>query len=303
MSLTRRTPTRSQSSNLGADGFGLGLAIPSPSSHKQGPRFHAWALFLVTAGKPTLSGSVRHGTEVTVARAGGALRYTRIAMHALPFLLIITVAYLLGSIPWGYLLMRLFRDEDIRATGSGNIGATNVVRSGAKGLGALTFLLDAAKGWAAVVFATGVLPMLPARWVQGDAAYTLHVSLAASLAAMCALLGHIFPVWLGFRGGKGVATAFGVFLALSWPIALLSLGVFILSVAAFRIVSLASILAAAAIPVLAFALPPHMGRGEAVLAALVAGPCIVILKHHANIRRLLAGTEYRFGAKRPAAAA
>ncbi len=194
-------------------------------------------------------------------------------------------AYLLGSIPWGYLLVRLFRKEDIRATGSGNIGATNVVRSGAKGLGALTFLLDAAKGWAAVVLAAHFFGRQ-----------------AAPLAAMCALLGHIYPVWLGFKGGKGVATAFGVFLALAWPIALASLGVFILSVAAFRIVSLASILGAVVIPVLAFALPPHAGRGWAAMAALVAGPLLVIVKHHANIRRLLAGTEYRFGAKRPAEA-
>ena len=223
-------------------------------------------------------------------------------MSAVPFLLIALVAYLLGSIPWGYILVRAFRHEDIRATGSGNIGATNVVRSGAKGLGALTFVLDAAKGWVAVVFATGVLPMLPARWVQHDAAYTFHVAVAASLAAMCALLGHIFPVWLGFRGGKGVATAFGVFLALAWPIALISLSIFVLSLALFRIVSLASILGAVAIPLAALALDTHLGLGWARLTALILGPLLVILKHHANILRLLAGTEYRFGSKRTAAA-
>ncbi len=216
-------------------------------------------------------------------------------MRAVPFLLIAIMAYLLGSIPFGYLLVRVFRHQDIRAVGSGNIGATNVLRSGAKGLGALTFALDALKGWVAVVFATSVLPMLPARWVQHDAAYTFHVAAAASLAAMCALLGHIFPVWLGFRGGKGVATAFGVFLALAWPVALTSLAVFIAATALFRIVSLASILAAFAIPVGAFAYPPHAGRGWAPLAALIVGPAIVVCKHHANIRRLLAGTEYRFG--------
>ena len=224
-------------------------------------------------------------------------------MNAIPFLLIAIVAYLLGSIPWGYILVRSFRHQDIRATGSGNIGATNVVRSGAKGLGALTFLLDAAKGWVAVVFATGVLPMLPARWVQHDAAYTFHVSAAAALAGLCVLLGHIFPVWLGFRGGKGVATAFGVTLALAWPVALISLGVFLLSLALFRIVSLASLLAAVAIPIAAYALPPHTALGWARLAALIAIPSIVILKHHANIRRLLAGTEYRFGAGKGAASA
>ena len=216
-------------------------------------------------------------------------------MNAVPFLLIALVAYLLGSIPWGYLLVLAFRKQDIRTTGSGNIGATNVVRSGARGLGALTFLLDAAKGWAAVIFATGVLPMLPARWVQHDSAYTFHVAVAASVAALCALLGHIFPVWLGFRGGKGVATAFGVFLALAWPIALLSLGVFILSLALFRIVSLASILGAVVIPLAALALDTRLGLGWAKLTVLIVGPSIVVLKHHANIRRLLAGTEYRFG--------
>ena len=224
-------------------------------------------------------------------------------MSAVPFLLIAAVAYLLGSIPWGYLLVRTFRHEDIRATGSGNIGATNVVRSGAKWLGAVTFLLDAAKGWVAVVFATGVLPMLPARWVQHDAAYTFHVSVAAALAAMCALLGHIFPVWLGFRGGKGVATAFGVALALAWPVALISLGTFILALALLRIVSLASILGAFAMAIAAFAVPPSIGRGWAVIAVLLAVPAIVILKHHQNIRRLLAGTEYRIGGGKPAAAA
>ncbi len=250
------------------------------------------------AGKPTPPSPWNRHYE-----SQPAVRYTRIAMSAIPFFLIALVAYLLGSIPWGYLLVRMFRHQDIRATGSGNIGATNVLRSGAKGLGALTFLLDAAKGWFAVVFATGVLPMLPARWVQHDGAYTFHVAAAASLAGICALLGHIFPVWLGFRGGKGVATAFGVFLALAWPVALLSLAVFLLATLVFRIVSLASILAAASIPILAFALPPHAGRGWAVLTALIAGPAIVVLKHHANIRRLFAGTEYRFGAKRPASAA
>lgn len=216
-------------------------------------------------------------------------------MNATPFLLIALVAYLLGSIPWGYVLVRAFRHQDIRATGSGNIGATNVVRSGAKGLGALTFLLDALKGWLAVIFATGLLPMLPARWVQHDAAYTFHVSVAAALAGMCALLGHIFPVWLGFRGGKGVATAFGIFLALSWPVALISLGVFIVVTAITRIVSLASILAAIAVPVAAFALRSHLGLDWARLLVLTAAPLIVIAKHHANIKRLLAGTEYRFG--------
>jgi len=223
-------------------------------------------------------------------------------MSVVPFLLIAAVAYLLGSIPWGYLLVRTFRQQDIRALGSGNIGATNVVRSGAKGLGAATFALDALKGWVAVVFATGVLPMLPERWIQHDPAYTLHVGTAAALAALCALLGHIFPIWLGFRGGKGVATAFGVALALAWPVALTSLAVFCLALAVSRIVSLASLLGAAAMTIAAFAFPPHLARGWAVLTVMVAVPAIVILKHRANIARLLAGTEYRFGSGKRATA-
>jgi glycerol-3-phosphate acyltransferase PlsY len=224
-------------------------------------------------------------------------------MSVLPFLLIVVVAYLLGSIPWGYILVRSFRHEDIRATGSGNIGATNVVRSGAKGLGAITFVLDAAKGWAAVAFATGFLPMLPARWIQHDSAYTFHVAVAASLAGLFALLGHIFPVWLSFRGGKGVATAFGIFLGLSWPVALISLTMFLLTLALLRIVSLASLMGALAMIVAGCLLPsPQLGRSWALLAVTVTVPAIVIIKHHANIGRLLAGTEYKFGNKQAPAA-
>src|ERR1035441_10314419 len=118
-------------------------------------------------------------------------------------LLIIALAYLLGSIPVGYLLVRIFLKQDLRSFGSGNIGATNVLRSGGKGLGAATFLLDMLKGCAAVylggLLATVLLPTAPVRSVE-------------ALAALCAVLGHMFPVWLRFRGGKGVATGFGVFL-------------------------------------------------------------------------------------------
>lgn len=223
-------------------------------------------------------------------------------MNAIPFLLIAVVAYFLGSIPWGFLLVRWFRHEDVRTIGSGNIGATNVVRSGAKGLGALTFLLDALKGWLAVLWATVALPSFPARWIQHDTAYTYHVAVAASLAGACALLGHMFPVWLDFKGGKGVATAFGVFLALDWPAALIALAVFILVIALTRIVSLASIVAGVAVAIAAIALPPHFGLGWAKLTVLIGGPILVIVKHHANIRRLLAGTEYKFGSGKKAAA-
>ena len=146
---------------------------------------------------------------------------------------ILAIAYLLGSIPFGYLLVRILRKEDIRATGSGNIGATNVARSGAKGLGILTLLLDLLKGFAAVKIA--------AHFAPGAPGFPSDLAVAAGIAAV---LGHIFPIWLRFKGGKGVATGLGVDLALAPLAALCSLGVFIVVFAITRYVSLASILAA-----------------------------------------------------------
>src|ERR1700756_962718 len=121
----------------------------------------------------------------------------------LAFIWIAAAAYLLGSIPVGYLLVRIFRKQDIRTVGSGNIGATNVLRSGGKGLGAATFLLDVVNGAAAVLLGAALAaPLLPS-WPQRD---------VEALAALCAVIGHMFPIWLRFKGGKGVATGFGVFL-------------------------------------------------------------------------------------------
>ncbi|HEY2002258.1 MAG TPA: glycerol-3-phosphate 1-O-acyltransferase PlsY [Acidobacteriaceae bacterium] len=209
------------------------------------------------------------------------------------YLIVGVVAYLLGSIPFGLILVRVFRNEDIRQQGSGNIGATNVIRSGGKGLGAATFLLDAAKGYVAVLLA----------WHVG-----LHVhqtqfqtqNLAAT-AAVCALVGHVYPLWLGFKGGKGVATGFGVFLGITATAALVALASFIVIFALSRYVSLASILAAIAFPVAALLLP-HEPLTPFMIAVVILLPLIVIAKHHANIRRLLAGTEYRFGKSKAAAA-
>jgi glycerol-3-phosphate acyltransferase PlsY len=195
----------------------------------------------------------------------------------------IPIAYLLGSIPFGYLLVRVFRKQDIRATGSGNIGATNVARSGAKGLGLATLVLDLGKAYLAVLIAKLIAP--------GN--YDLAV-----LAAIAAILGHVYPVWLGFRGGKGVASALGVFLALTWPSALCILGVFIAVVALTRFVSLASIVAAASLPF--FALHFVGERTPTVVAGFLFITCIIIAKHHQNIRRLLSGTESRFGVSKPA---
>lgn len=195
-------------------------------------------------------------------------------------------AYLLGSIPFGYLLVLFFRREDIRQTGSGNIGATNVIRSGAKGLGAVTFLLDVLKGYAAVL----LCGMAAAR-----VGLTPHARMnAVAVAGLCAILGHIYTMWLRFKGGKGVATAFGVFVALAPWAAVASLGVFAVVFALSRYVSLGSVLAAVSFPIFAL-LIPHEPRTVTATAVLFLAPAIVIARHQANIGRLMSGTEYRFG--------
>ncbi|HEX5234090.1 MAG TPA: glycerol-3-phosphate 1-O-acyltransferase PlsY [Silvibacterium sp.] len=207
-------------------------------------------------------------------------------MHALTYFLVGLAAYLLGSIPFGFLLVLLFLKQDIRAKGSGNIGATNVVRSGAKKLGILTFILDACKGFAAVWLATRIV------FAPGMAPVPLQN--AEAIAALCAILGHIYTVWLRFKGGKGVATAFGVFLALAPFAALAALAVFIVVFALSKYVSLASIFSAIAFPIFAVALP-HTPYRPLLIAVIFVVPVIVIAKHQRNIGRLLNGTEYRFG--------
>jgi acyl phosphate:glycerol-3-phosphate acyltransferase len=208
----------------------------------------------------------------------------------LAFIWIAIAAYLLGSIPVGYVLVRLFRRQDIRTLGSGNIGATNVLRSEGKGLGAATFALDVLKGAAAVLMgaalANPLLPTVPPRNVE-------------ALAALFAVLGHMFPVWLRFRGGKGVATGFGVFLVAAPWAALVSLALFAMVFLITRYVSLSSIVGAATFPVVAY----FMVRGErpaffVAVQAIVA--LLIIVKHHPNIRRLIAGNEHRFGAAKTA---
>ena len=195
---------------------------------------------------------------------------------------VLAVSYLLGSIPFGYLLVRLFRKEDVRAQGSGNIGATNVARSGGKALGVVTLLLDLAKGFVAVLLARHLAPGRPG-----------FPSDLMVWAAMAAVVGHIFPVWLGFRGGKGVATALGVFLALAPTVALAGVLVFALLVLTTRIVGLASIVAAAVLPVFAMLLLPD--RSPVYLGGTIFISLLVIVKHQANLARLLKGTEPRFG--------
>ncbi|MDR3746475.1 MAG: glycerol-3-phosphate 1-O-acyltransferase PlsY [Acidobacteriaceae bacterium] len=195
----------------------------------------------------------------------------------------ISIAYFLGSIPFGYLLMRFIRKEDVRQQGSGNIGATNVARSGGKGLGIATLALDMGKAYAAVMIAQHL-----AKGVGGAMAYNVAVA-----AAVAAVMGHVFPVWLGFRGGKGVASALGVFLALTWPSALSILAVFAVVFALTRYVSLASIIGAATFPLFGFYFVAE--RTTMVKFGFLFIPVLIILKHHANIRRLMSGTESRFG--------
>jgi glycerol-3-phosphate acyltransferase PlsY len=198
------------------------------------------------------------------------------------WLLTLTLAYLLGSIPFGYLLVLLFRKQDVRATGSGNIGATNVARSGGKGLGLLTLLLDALKGYIAVLIAMHLAPS------------TVHgPSTLAIAAAVAAVFGHVFPLWLKFRGGKGIATALGVFIALVPLVALSAVCLFALVVATTRLVSLGSILAAISIPLFALLLVPR--RSPALLLGLTCISLLSIIKHRDNIVRLIQGKESRFG--------
>ncbi len=190
--------------------------------------------------------------------------------------LVALLAYLLGSIPFGVLITRALGLGDLRGIGSGNIGATNVLRTGNKGAAAATLVLDALKGAAAVLIA---------RAFAGET--------AALLAGFAAFLGHLFPVWLGFRGGKGVATFLGVLLALAWPVGLIACATWALTAAASRISSLAALVAAVTAPIwLALLGPPGSVWVGLGMAALVA------LRHRANIARLRAGTEPRIGAGR-----
>lgn len=211
------------------------------------------------------------------------------------YLIVAAVAYLLGSIPFGYLLVRIFRGEDIRQTGSGNIGATNVARSGAKGLGIATLVLDAVKGALAVLVAAvlaGSKYNICGDFVAFPCVMTQRLM---ATAALFAVLGHVFPVWLKFKGGKGVATALGVFCVLFPKAILVGLILFILIVAVTRYVSLGSVLGAISFPVAAYFLEKPDGI-SLLLAGVVS--LIVVAKHHQNIRRLLAGTENRFGSSK-----
>jgi glycerol-3-phosphate acyltransferase PlsY len=199
-------------------------------------------------------------------------------------ILVVLAAYLLGSVPFGLLLAKLLGGPDVRKTGSGNIGATNVARVVGPIAGILTLLLDAAKGTLAV--------WLAARVLQGDATGMV-------VAGLFALLGHCFPLWLRFRGGKGVATAAGVFLALSPPALVGALILFLLVVGFWRYVSLGSLAAAASIPLFVYLLwAPHFAPPESVTLGSLAIALLVIFQHRGNITRLARGEEPKFSLKK-----
>lgn len=197
--------------------------------------------------------------------------------------LTLAISYLLGSIPFGYLLIRIFRGEDVRLSGSGNIGATNVSRK-SPALGALTLVLDAAKGFVAVQFAAMFCNELA----------RLQLMMAAS--ALFAILGHMFPVWLKFRGGKGVATALGAFLRFAPIAVLVALGIFVVTVLISRRISLGSILTAALFPSTVWAL--RISRDPATLAMVGIAALLIIIRHYQNILRLLSGEEPGFSMRR-----
>jgi len=212
------------------------------------------------------------------------------------YLIVAVVAYLLGSIPFGLILTRLFLHQDVRQIGSGNIGATNVMRTGSKGLGIATLILDGAKGFLAVNSAPFFAGTVGVVSVDGRVILRGDTLLLMAMAAVFAILGHVFPVWLKFKGGKGVATGVGAFLAVAPKAVLIVLMIFAALLAAFRYVSLGSIVATAAFPIVASLLPAYR-ENVAVLPFMYAAAILIIGKHHQNIRRLLSGTESRLELK------
>jgi glycerol-3-phosphate acyltransferase PlsY len=223
------------------------------------------------------------------------------------YIIVAVIAYLLGSIPFGYILVRIFTGADVRAQGSGNIGATNVARTGKKGLAIATLVLDALKGILAVFIAELFVPgwlnalgsavsrppnsPVPTYDLSG-ASYSLM-----SVAALSAILGHMYPVWLKFKGGKGVATGLGVFLALAPKAVLIVLVFFLIIVGITRYVSLGSIAAAVVFPFAFYYLHPQHGT-PLIMTMISAVSLLIIWKHRENIRRLVAGTENKLGTKK-----
>ena len=209
---------------------------------------------------------------------------------------LIVLAYLLGSIPFSYLVVRIFTGADIRQHGSRNVGATNVARSFGKLPGIIALLLDGAKGYAAVAAAEWITarPEWPLAAIA-DASPLRSRALWVTLAAVVAVLAHMFPVWLKFHGGKGVATATGAFLAIDPKALAAGIIVFIIVILATRVVSLASILSAASIPIFLRFLT-HAPFWTVVLSIVIS--IVIIVKHHSNIGRLAQGTERKMGERK-----
>lgn len=198
--------------------------------------------------------------------------------------LLVLLGYVLGSIPFGYLLVRARSGGDLRSMGSGNIGAANVARTTGWITGVWTLILDAAKGFFAV--------WLIGHFSDGNIRLMMYAGIAA-------VLGHLFPVWLRFSGGKGVATATGVFLAICWPAVAAAAAVFVIVAWFWRYISLASISAAAAVPLFVYVLyAPQHAPPTAVSAGALLTAILIIIKHHGNIERLMAGTEPPFELRR-----
>ena len=198
----------------------------------------------------------------------------------MPFLVLL-LGYLLGSLPCGYLAGRWCKGIDLRTYGSGSTGATNVLRNVGKGPALVVFLVDVAKGAAAVLLANALTQNNPLNdWIQ-------------VLAGLAALAGHIWPVWLGFKGGKAVATGFGMFLGLAWPVGLACFGVFMTVFSVSRIVSLASVIAALSLPLLMVAGSDSTANVVVALVALL----LVLWRHRSNLQRLINGSEPQVGGK------
>ena len=210
---------------------------------------------------------------------------------------LVAFAYVLGSIPFSFLVAKVVSGKDVRTHGSGNVGATNVARTAGRFAGIVALLLDIAKGWAAVMLAEWIVARPAWPFPLGTAPWQSR-EMWVALAGVVAILGHMFPLWLGFHGGKGVATAAGVFLALDPIVILAAILVFAIVLLVFRFVSLASIVSAASIPVFFRYLVAGQPYWRTIAAIVIA--LLVIIKHHSNISRLAQGTERKLGQKKDA---
>ena len=210
---------------------------------------------------------------------------------------LVAFAYVLGSIPFSFLVAKVVSGKDVRSHGSRNVGATNVARTAGRFAGVIALSLDIAKGWAAVALSEWIVSRPAWPFTAGEHPWQSR-EMWIALAGVVAILGHMFPLWLGFHGGKGVATATGVFLALDPVVILAAILVFAIVLLVFRYVSLASIVSAASVPIFFRYLVADQPYWRTIAAIAIA--ILVIIKHHSNISRIAAGTERKLGQKRDA---